>query len=83
MAQFWPQNKEWVDLEALENPRRSLLEYGTVGTTKCSTGTGKQLIIVDFVLLKTDQFQELFGPSPQSQSQNKKRRCKISSLRRQ
>ena len=30
--------KEWVDLEALENSGRSLLEYGTVGTTKCSTG---------------------------------------------
>ena len=38
--------KEWVDLEALENPRRSLLEYGTVGTTKCSTGKGKRLIII-------------------------------------
>ena len=43
--------KEWVDLEALENPRgrRSLLEYGTVGTTKCSTGKGKRLIIVDCI----------------------------------
>ena len=49
MAQFWPQNKEWVDLEALENLRRSLLEYGTVGTTKCSTGKGKRLIIVDCI----------------------------------
>ena len=41
--------KEWVDLKALQNPRRSLLEYGTVGTTKCSTGNGKRLIIVDCI----------------------------------
>ena len=41
--------KEWVDLEALENPCRSLLEYGTVGTTKCSTGKGKRLVIVDCI----------------------------------
>ena len=80
MAQFWQQNKEWVDLEALENPRRSLLEYGTVGTTKCSTGKGKRLIIVDCI---TEN-----GPVPGalwtfSESQNKKMRWKISSLRRQ
>ena len=50
MAQFWPQNKERVDnLKALENSRRSLLEYGTVGTTKCSTGKGKRFIIVDCI----------------------------------
>ena len=41
--------KEWVDLDALENPRHLLLEYGTVGTTKCSTGKGKRLIIVDCI----------------------------------
>ena len=41
--------KEWVDLKALENPRHSLLKYGTVGTTKCSTGKGKRLIIVDCI----------------------------------
>ena len=38
-----------MDLEALENPRRSHLEYGTVGTTKCSTGKGQRLIIVDSI----------------------------------
>ena len=26
--------KEWVDLEALQNPRRSIADYGTVGCTK-------------------------------------------------
>ena len=41
--------KEWVDLETLENPHRSLLEYGTIETTKCSTGKGKRLIIVDCI----------------------------------
>ena len=38
-----------MDLEALENPRRSLLEYSTVGTTKCSAGKGKRLIIVNCI----------------------------------
>ena len=41
--------KEWVDLEALENPRHSLLEYGTFGTRKCSTGKGKRSIIIDCI----------------------------------
>ena len=26
--------KEWVDLEALQNSRRSIADYGTVGCTK-------------------------------------------------
>ena len=38
-----------MDLKALENPCRSLLEYGTVGTTNYSTGKGKRLIIVDCI----------------------------------
>ena len=36
--------KEWVDLEAWQNPRRSIAGYGTVGCTK---DLMKRLIIVD------------------------------------
>ena len=39
--------KEWVDLKALENLRRSIKEYGTVGCTKDNVGKGKRIIIVD------------------------------------
>ena len=41
--------KEWVDLKALENPRRSIKEYGTVGCTKDNIGKGKRIIIVDCI----------------------------------
>ena len=41
--------KEWIDLEALENPRRSIHDYGTVGCTKDPVGRGKRLIIVDCI----------------------------------
>ena len=41
--------KEWVDLKALENPRRSIKEYGTVGCTKDNVGKGKRIIIVDCI----------------------------------
>ena len=37
--------KEWVDLKALENPRRSIEEYGTVGCTKDNVGKGKRIIV--------------------------------------
>ena len=38
--------KEWIDLE---NPRRSIHDYGTVGCTKDPVGRGKRLIIVDCI----------------------------------
>ena len=41
--------KEWVDLEALQNPRRSIADYETVGCTKYLIGRGKRLIIVDCI----------------------------------
>ena len=41
--------KEWVDLKALENPRRSIKEYGTVGCTKDNVRKGKRIIIVDCI----------------------------------
>ena len=41
--------KEWVDLKALENPRRSIKENGTVGCTKDNVGKGKRIIIVDCI----------------------------------
>ena len=41
--------KELVDLKALENPRRSIKEYGTVGYTKDNVGKGKRIIIVDCI----------------------------------
>ena len=41
--------KEWVDLKALENPCRSIKEYGTVGCTKDNVGKGKRIIIVDCI----------------------------------
>ena len=39
--------KEWVDLKALENPRRSIKEFGSVGCTKDNLGKGKRIIIID------------------------------------
>ena len=39
-----------VDLEALQNPRRSIADYGTVGCTKDLMGRGKRLIIVDCII---------------------------------
>ena len=41
--------KEWVELKALENPRRSTVDYGTVGCTKDLMGRGKRLIIVNCI----------------------------------
>ena len=41
--------KEWVDLEALQNPRRSIADYGNVGCTRDVLGRGKRLIIVDCI----------------------------------
>ena len=41
--------KEWVHLEALQNPRRFIADYGTVGCTKDLMGRGKHLIIVDCI----------------------------------
>ena len=41
--------KEWIDLKALENSRRSIHDYGTVGCTKDPVGRGKRLIIVDCI----------------------------------
>ena len=40
---------EWIDLKALENPRRSIVDYGTVGCTKDLMGRDKHLIIVDCI----------------------------------
>ena len=37
-----------MDLKALENPRRSIKEYRTVGCTK-DVGKGKRIIIVDCI----------------------------------
>ena len=34
-----------MDLKALENPRRSIKEYGTVGCTKDNVGKGKRIIV--------------------------------------
>ena len=42
--------KEWVDLEALQNPRRSIADYRTVCCTKDLMGRGKHLIIVDCIM---------------------------------
>ena len=41
--------KERVDLEALQNPLRSIADYGTVGCTKDLIGRGKRLIIADCI----------------------------------
>ena len=41
--------KEWVDLKALENPRRSIVDYGTVSCTKVLMDRGKLLIIIDCI----------------------------------
>ena len=38
-----------MDLKALENPRRSIKEYGTVGCTKDNVAKGKRIIIVDCI----------------------------------
>ena len=36
-------------MKALENPRRSIHDYGTVGCTKDPVGRGKRLVIVDCI----------------------------------
>ena len=41
--------KEWVDLESIQNPYRSLKDFGTVGETKEKCGKGKRLIITDAI----------------------------------
>ena len=41
--------KEWVDLESIQNPYRSLKDFGTVGETKENCGMGKRLIITDTI----------------------------------
>ena len=41
--------KEWIDLKALENPRRSIHDYGTVRCTKDPVGRGKRLLTVDCI----------------------------------
>ena len=41
--------KEWISLKALENPPRSIHDYGTVGCTKDPVGRGKRLITVDCI----------------------------------
>ena len=42
--------EEWVDLEALQNPRRSIADYGNVGCTRNVLGRGKRLITVDCII---------------------------------
>ena len=42
-------NKEWVDLKASENARRSIKEFGSVGWTKENVGKGKRIITVDCI----------------------------------
>ena len=41
--------KEWVDLESIQNPYRSLKDFGTVGETKEKCGKGKRLIITNAI----------------------------------
>ena len=41
--------KEWVDLESIQNPYRSLKDFGTVGETKEKCGKGKRWIITDAI----------------------------------
>ena len=41
--------KGWVDLKALENLRRSIKEFGSVGCTKDNVGKGNRIIIVDCI----------------------------------
>ena len=41
--------KEWIDLKTLENPRRSIHDYGTIVCTRDPVGKGKRLIIVDCI----------------------------------
>ena len=42
--------KECVDLELIQNPYRSLKDFGTVGETKEKCGKGKRLIITDAII---------------------------------
>ena len=64
--------KEWVDLKALENPRRSIKEYGTVGCTKDNVGKGKRIIIVDCITENGPVPGALWIFSAGSKSQNEK-----------
>ena len=66
--------KEWVDLKALENPRRSIKEYGTVGCTKDNIGKGKRIIIVDCITENGAVPGALWIFSAGSKSQKKSRK---------
>ena len=65
--------KEWVDLKTLENPRRSIKEYGTVGCTKDNVGKGKRIIIVDCIT-ENGPVPVLSGYFQQARSHKKKSR---------
>lgn len=65
--------KEWVDLKALENPRRSIQEFGTVGCTKDKIGKGKRIIIVDCMTENGPVPGALWIFSPDSKSQKREK----------
>ena len=64
--------KEWVDLKALENPRRSIKEYGTIRCTKDNVGKGNRIIIVDCITENGPVPGALWIFSAGSKSQKKK-----------
>lgn len=70
--------KEWVDLKALENPRRSIETYGTVGCTKDKVGKGKRIIIVDCITENGPVPGALWIFSTDSKPQVKKEKREIS-----
>ena len=61
-----------MDLKALENPRRSIKEYGTVGCTKDNVGKGKRIIIVDCITENGPAHGALWIFSAGSKSQKEK-----------
>ena len=65
--------KEWVDLEALQNPRRFIADYGTVSCTKDLMGRGKRLKILDCITENGPNPGELSGRFPQSRKQKEKK----------
>ena len=70
--------KEWVDLKALEDPRRSIEVYRTVGSTKDKVGKGKRIIIVDCITENRPVPDALWIFSTDSKPQLKREKQEIS-----
>ena len=68
--------KEWVDLESIQNPYRSLKDCGTVGEAKAKCGKEKRLIIITDTITAEEPIKDalwIFKASKTSKEKNVKR----------